>query len=109
MQKMLVFLVFFVFGNLALATTGTVQDAQGKPISFARVAILGQPSWIVTDAQGRFSLPEGITPPFSLVVTGSDGVLLGSFQLVEVPREPFFSGARALENQRGFHRFRSKG
>lgn len=89
MQKMLLFLVFFVFGNLALATTGTVQDAQGKPISFARVAILGQPSWIVTDAQGRFSLPEGITPPFSLVVTGSDGVLLGSFQLVEVPREPF--------------------
>lgn len=89
MQKMLLFLVFFVFSNLALATTGTVQDAQGKPISFARVAILGQPSWIVTDAQGRFSLPEGITPPFSLVVTGSDGVLLGSFQLVEVPREPF--------------------
>ena len=89
---MRVFLAFvlFVFSDLALATTGTVQDAQKKPIPFARVAILGQPSWIVTDAQGRFTLPEGITPPFSLVVTGNDGVLLGTFQLVEVPQEPFF-------------------
>ncbi|MGQ9835839.1 MAG: TonB-dependent receptor [Thermoanaerobaculaceae bacterium] len=92
MKKMRIFLALFtfVFSGLAMATTGTVQDAQEKPIPYARVAVLGQPSWIVTDAQGRFTLPKGITPPFTLVVTGSDGVLLGSFQFVELPKEPFF-------------------
>lgn len=92
MRKTWLFVAFltFVFHDFALATLGTVQDAQKKPIPFARVAVLGQPGWIVTDAQGRFNLPEGVIPPFSLVVTGSDGVLLGTFHFAEAPTKAFF-------------------
>ncbi len=65
-----------------------VKDANGQPVPFARISVLGQSGWLVADAQGNFALPEKITPPVVLVVTGADGVVLGSFSFAEELPEP---------------------
>lgn len=74
--------IFLLAGTLASTTWAAkvvVRDSQQKPIPFARVAVLDQPGWMVADEDGVVRLPETLQPPFTLVVTGSDGVLLGSF------------------------------
>ncbi len=71
------------FASTTWAAKVVVRDSQQKPIPFARVAVLNQPGWMVADEEGTVRLPEDLQPPFTLVVTGSDGVLLGSFYLTD--------------------------
>ncbi|MCX7895424.1 MAG: TonB-dependent receptor [Thermoanaerobaculum sp.] len=78
-------LIFWISSTAAWAFTGVVKTAEGQPIPFARVNVLGTPGWAVANSQGEFSLRTPLKPPLTVVVTGSDGVLLGSFSFQEVP------------------------
>ncbi|HEU5251295.1 MAG TPA: TonB-dependent receptor [Thermoanaerobaculia bacterium] len=53
-------------------------DSTGEPVRGASVRIVGGETRAVTDAEGRFRLDPGPTPPFDLVVFGAHGALIGS-------------------------------
>ena len=52
-------------------------DAQGRPVAEARVAVVGRPGSVRTDASGAFRLDPSLVPPLELAVFDSRGTFLG--------------------------------
>lgn len=63
----------------ALALQGVIHDQNDRPIPFARVSVHGESGWVIADSEGKFQLPRDLKPPLTLLVSGPDGVFLGSF------------------------------
>ncbi|MGC8915631.1 MAG: TonB-dependent receptor [Thermoanaerobaculum sp.] len=79
MRRFLAPIWVLVFSSPLWAVSGTVLDSQGKAVPFARVSVLGQSGWAVANERGEFELSSVGKPPVTLLVTGPDGVLLGTF------------------------------
>ena len=52
-----------------------VDQRSGGPIANAEVSILGQTGSVRTNADGRFTWPSGVRPPFEVLVVLPDGTL----------------------------------
>lgn len=59
----------------------TLVSADGAPVAEARVAIVGRPGSVRTDAKGTFRLDPSVTPPLDLAVFDARGTLLGVVRL----------------------------
>jgi iron complex outermembrane receptor protein len=84
-SKLLVFSLLFLTGKLWAAVEGVVQREDGRGVAFAKVSVLGEPGWVVADAQGRFLLARVPAGRVTLLVAGPDGVLLGTFPFEALP------------------------
>jgi len=57
--------------------TGTVVDASGQPVEGARVRLRTSPSFVLTDAQGRFTLADPSTTPDAEITAALPGHIIG--------------------------------
>lgn len=71
----------------AAAFEGLLLTPEGDPIANARVQVLGGRGVAVVDSAGRFVLEPTPTPPFQLLVTRPDGVLLQPVHVDALPSE----------------------
>jgi len=79
---------------LATVTAGTVWGFEGRlvrpdgqPLRGAQVQVLGQRESAVVDREGRFTLGEVPPPPFDLLVTRADGVVIAPIRVDRLPAE----------------------
>jgi len=75
----------------AAALTVRLLGADGHPLAGARVRLLDVPGMAVADARGEATLLPDPQPPFTLLVTRSDGVALRPVEVAALP------GAEVLE------------
>lgn len=61
----------------------TLLDAQGRAVAEARVAIVGKPGSVRTDARGVFRLDPSLRPPLEIAVFDAAGTFLGVLILDE--------------------------
>ena len=85
-SKLLALLLLLLAAQLWAAVEGVVQWADGRGVAFAKVSVLGEPGWMVADAQGRFALTQVPEGRVTLLVAGPDGVLLASFSFETLPQ-----------------------
>lgn len=71
----------------AAAFEGLLLTLEGEPLANARLQVLGGRGVAVVDATGRFVLEPDPTPPFQLLVTRPDGVLLQPVHVEALPAE----------------------
>jgi hemoglobin/transferrin/lactoferrin receptor protein len=65
----------------------TLLDAQGRVVAEARVAVVGKPGSVRTDARGTFRLDPSLRPPLELAVFDAAGTFLGVLILGEADWE----------------------
>jgi iron complex outermembrane receptor protein len=80
------------FAALLLAASATALElrlvsAEGAPLAFARVYVVGSPGQLIADADGRCTVDPVPTPPFDLVVARADGVALAPVTVESVPEQ----------------------
>ena len=70
--------------------TGTITDAQGRPVEGARIFVEGQTSWVRSDRRGNYAL-FGVPPEGMLIVK------LAGYRLAEMPIDGQMTKDLALE------------
>ena len=60
-------------------------NADGRPLAFARVYVVGTPGQLIADADGRCRVDPTPAPPFELVVARADGVALAPVRVETFP------------------------
>ena len=73
--------------TVAAAFDGVLLRPDGSPMRGARVQILGQREVVVVDEDGSFSLPDKVSPPFDILVTRADGVVIQPIRVEALPAE----------------------
>jgi iron complex outermembrane recepter protein len=66
---------------------GRLLRPDGTPLRGAQVQVLGQRESAVVDRDGRFTLVETPPPPFELLITRADGVVIAPIRVDSVPAE----------------------
>ncbi len=66
---------------------GRLVRPDGQPLRGAQVQILGQRESAVVDRNGRFTLADAPPPPFDLLVTRADGVVIAPIRVDGLPAE----------------------
>lgn len=69
----------------AAAWQGRLVRADGSPVRGARIQILGERETVVVAVDGTFVLPGDPQPPFDLLVTRTDGVVMQPIRVTEIP------------------------
>ncbi len=76
-----------LFPHSAAAFEGRLLDPDGQPLAGARVQVLGGRGVAVVAADGRFVLSPDPTPPFDLLVSRPDGVLIQPVRVASLPTD----------------------
>lgn len=71
----------------ASALDGRLLRSDGSPMRGARVQILGEREVVVVDEEGRFRLPDDVRPPFDVLVTRADGVVIQPMRVESLSAE----------------------
>jgi iron complex outermembrane receptor protein len=78
-------LAALLLGAPAAALELRLVGAEGAPLAFARVYVVGSPGQLIADADGRCTVDPVPTPPFELVVARADGVALAPVTVESIP------------------------
>jgi TonB-linked SusC/RagA family outer membrane protein len=90
MKKLLLIAFSLTISHLLLAqdkVEGFIKDESGEPLPGATILIKGTSQYVVTDVQGRFSIPAAKELPFTLSVS-SIGYQAQEIEIYELSAEP---------------------
>jgi outer membrane receptor protein involved in Fe transport len=82
-----------LFGIVLLSATaafswdGVLLGVDGAPMRGARVQVLGQREVVLVQKDGTFSIASDIAPPFDLLITRTDGVVIQPIRVDALPAE----------------------
>ncbi len=62
-----------------------LKDTQGIPLAFAQVRVTGRPGTAIADREGRVEIVPDPVPPFEVLVSSADGVLLSPVEVSSLP------------------------
>ncbi len=79
-------LTLLLMGVPVMALDGVVLSPEGKPYPAARVQIVGRPGVAVTGRDGRFHFESDPTPPFDVLISRADGVVLRPIRVTTLPK-----------------------
>jgi len=86
MRRALPFVWFLVLATpRAEAIDLRLRDLQGKPLAFAQVRVEGRAGTAIADREGRVVITPDPVPPFDVLISAADGVLLPPVRVSTLP------------------------